>query len=100
LSKTRSGLNDAQEGACKVIRYEIYVTSKAGIFDPAGEQAKLALLNLGYKKVGGVHIGKFIELDVEDGTSLDEVKEMCEKLLANPVIEDYEIKQTTAKVIA
>lgn len=73
-------------------RYEIYVTSKEGIFDPAGETSKSALQNLGYAGIENVRIGKFIELDVEDSVTEDQVKEMCEKLLANPVIEDYEIK--------
>jgi len=73
-------------------RYEIFVTGKEGIFDPAGETSKNALSNLGYDGVKGVSIGKFIELDVEDSVPLSQVEEMCEKLLANPVIEDYEIK--------
>ncbi|MCL1797318.1 MAG: phosphoribosylformylglycinamidine synthase subunit PurS [Eggerthellaceae bacterium] len=73
-------------------RYEIFVTAKEGIFDPAGETSKNALLNLGYEGISQVRIGKFIELDVEDTVSDAEVSEMCEKLLANPVIEDYEIK--------
>ena len=73
-------------------RYEIYVTSKEGIFDPAGETSKSALQNLGYDGIEDVRIGKFIELAVEDSVTEDQVKEMCQKLLANPVIEDYEIK--------
>lgn len=73
--------------------YEIFVTAKEGIFDPAGETSKTALANLGHDKVNDVRIGKFIELEVEDGVSVDEVREMCEKLLANPVIEDFEIKE-------
>jgi len=73
-------------------RYEIYVTGKQGIFDPAGETSKKALLNLGYEGVGDVRIGKFIEIEVADDVSEKDVEEMCEKLLTNPVIEDYEIK--------
>lgn len=73
-------------------RYEIYVTGKEGIFDPAGETSKNALQNLGYEGIRGVRIGKYIELDVEDSVTEEQVEEMCEKLLANPVIEDYEIK--------
>lgn len=72
--------------------YEILVTGKEGIFDPAGETSKNALLNLGYEGIRGLRIGKFIELDVDDAVTLEQVQEMCEKLLANPVIEDYEIK--------
>lgn len=74
-------------------KYEIYITSKEGIFDPAGETSKSALSNLGYEGIAELRIGKFIELEVEDSVSEAQVEEMCEKLLANPVIEDYEIKQ-------
>lgn len=73
-------------------RFEIYVTGKEGIFDPAGETSKNALDNLGFEGVEGVRIGKYIELDVDDSVEIEQVREMCEKLLANPVIEDYEIK--------
>lgn len=72
--------------------YEIFVTGKQGIFDPAGETSKKALLNLGYDGVNDVRIGKFIQLEVADDVTEEDVKEMCEKLLSNPVIEDYEIK--------
>lgn len=72
-------------------QYQIYVTGKEGIFDPAGAQAKSALANLGFEGVCDVRIGKFIELEVEDAVTEAQVQEMCEKLLANPVIEDYRI---------
>ncbi len=72
--------------------YKIYVTGKEGIFDPAGETSKKALINLGYEGIGDVRIGKYIQLDVEEGVGIDVVEEMCEKLLANPVIEDYRIE--------
>ena len=71
-------------------RYEIYVTYKQGIFDPPGATAERALANLGYEGVHSVKIGKFIRLDADAGLST--VTEMCEKLLANPVIEDYRIE--------
>ena len=71
-------------------RYEIYVTYKQGIFDPPGATAERALANLGYEGVESVKIGKFIRL--EGSASLAAVTEMCEKLLANPVIEDYRIE--------
>jgi phosphoribosylformylglycinamidine synthase PurS subunit len=71
-------------------RYEIYVTYKKGIFDPPGATAKRALANLGFEGVGDVKIGKYIELDAETG--IENVREMCDKLLANPVIEDYRIE--------
>jgi len=71
-------------------RYEIFVTYKQGIFDPPGATAERALANLGYQGVEEVKIGKYIRLvgDVDLGA----VTEMCEKLLANPVIEDFRIE--------
>lgn len=71
-------------------RYEIFVTYKQGIFDPPGATAERALASLGYEGVTEVKIGKFIRLagDVSEA----QVTEMCEKLLANPVIEDFRIE--------
>jgi phosphoribosylformylglycinamidine synthase subunit PurS len=73
-------------------RYEIFVTYKKGIFDPPGATAERALANLGYSEVESVRIGKYIRLEVSDGAPLSRVTEMCDKLLANPVIEDYRIE--------
>jgi len=73
-------------------RFEIYVTYKKGIFDPPGATAERALQNLGYAEVSSVKIGKFIQLEVAEGTSEARVREMCDRLLANPVIEDYRIE--------
>ena len=70
--------------------YEIYVTYKQGIFDPPGATAERALANLGYVGVNSVKIGKFIRLDAD--ADLTTVTEMCAKLLANPVIEDFRIE--------
>ncbi len=72
-------------------RYEIHVTYKKGIFDPPGATAERALQNLGYGEVASVKIGKYIELEAADGTEEARVREMCDRLLANPVIEDYRI---------
>lgn len=73
-------------------KYEIYVTGKHGIFDPPGETAKRGLSNLGYNNVESLKIGKFIQMTTEDDVSEDDVRAMCTKLLANPVIEDFSIK--------
>ncbi|MCL2503417.1 MAG: phosphoribosylformylglycinamidine synthase subunit PurS [Coriobacteriia bacterium] len=70
--------------------YEIFVTYKEGIFDPPGVTAERALANLGYQGVDEVKIGKYIRLSGDVDTS--QVTEMCEKLLANPVIEDFRIE--------
>ena len=70
-------------------RYEIFVTYKTGIFDPPGATAERALVNLGYTGVEEVKIGKYIRLEAD--ADMATVAEMSEKLLANPVIEDYRI---------
>ncbi|MDR0513930.1 MAG: phosphoribosylformylglycinamidine synthase subunit PurS [Coriobacteriaceae bacterium] len=72
--------------------YKIVVTGKNGIFDPAGETSKNALRNLGYDGVESLRIGKYVELETQDDVTGAQVEEMCEKLLANPVIEDYRIE--------
>jgi phosphoribosylformylglycinamidine synthase len=82
-------------------RYEIFVTYKKGIFDPPGATAARALESLGYTEIGSVKIGKYIRLEVADGLDeLARVGEMCDKLLANPVIEDYRIVETEGTVSA
>jgi phosphoribosylformylglycinamidine synthase PurS subunit len=68
----------------------VLVRPKAGILDPQGQAVERALPALGFEGVRNVHVGRLIELDVEDASQLPE---MCEKLLANPLIEDYEIVQ-------
>ncbi len=70
--------------------YEIFVTYKEGIFDPAGETARHGLEQIGFEGITRLNIGKFIQLEVDASES--EVREMCDKLLANPVIEDYRIE--------
>ena len=70
------------------------VMLKPGISDPQGQTIERALPVLGYEGVTGVRVGKRIQLEV-DATTRDEAKskveEMCERLLANPVIESYEV---------
>jgi phosphoribosylformylglycinamidine synthase len=72
----------------------VEVTHRPGIADPAGATVERALPALGYTNVTQVHIGKVIRLvvDAADADSARvEVEEMCERLLANPVIESYEV---------
>ncbi|MGH2748796.1 MAG: phosphoribosylformylglycinamidine synthase subunit PurS [Actinomycetota bacterium] len=73
---------------------EVHVTLKPGIADPQGNVIERALPALGYRGVQNVRVGKLIQLEV-DAADLDEararVAEMCDKLLANPVIESYEV---------
>ena len=75
------------------MKVRIFVTLKDGVLDPQGKAVADTLARMGYKEVEAARIGKVIELDLEDGLSSDaaeaRVKEMCEKLLANTVIESY-----------
>ncbi len=64
------------------------IRPKAGILDPQGEAVERALPALGFAGVSEVHVGRLVELDVQDPGELDA---MCEKLLANPMVEDYEV---------
>ncbi|MFD1037113.1 phosphoribosylformylglycinamidine synthase subunit PurS [Virgibacillus byunsanensis] len=68
----------------------VYITLKQGVLDPQGKAIQESLNSLGYNEIQQARVGKTIELLVEEGVDIDtRVKEACEKLLANPVIEDY-----------
>ncbi|WP_108837849.1 phosphoribosylformylglycinamidine synthase subunit PurS [Tateyamaria sp. Alg231-49] len=72
----------------------VHVMLKTGVLDPQGEAVRHALGALGFDGVQGVRQGKVIELDLADGTSEADVTAMCEKLLANTVIESYRVDMT------
>ncbi|MCL2136922.1 MAG: phosphoribosylformylglycinamidine synthase subunit PurS [Coriobacteriia bacterium] len=74
-------------------QYNIYVTNKVGVHDPAGRATSEALADMAFEKVIDLRIGKLIKMQCMDDVSLDEVAEMCEKLLVNPVMEDYQIEE-------
>jgi phosphoribosylformylglycinamidine synthase PurS subunit len=74
------------------MRVRVLVRPKAGILDPQGVAVERALPALGFDGVANVHIGRLIELDVEDASQLDA---MCQKLLVNPLIEEYEILESS-----
>ena len=65
------------------------IRPKAGILDPQGIAVQRALPALGFVGVANVHVGRLVELDVEDHSQL---QPMCEKLLANPLVEEYEVQ--------
>ena len=69
-------------------RVRVLVRPKEGILDPQGIAVEQALPALGFGGVSNVHVGRLIELDVEDPA---QVPAMCERLLANPLIEDFEV---------
>jgi phosphoribosylformylglycinamidine synthase len=70
------------------MRARVLIRPKAGILDPQGQAVEQALPALGFDGVENVHVGRLIELDV---AKPDELEQMCERLLANPLVEDYEI---------
>jgi len=77
------------------VKARIHITLKNGVLDPQGKAVEHALQTLGFAGVDGVRQGKFIELDLtETDVAKAEVQasEMCEKLLANTVIEDYSVE--------
>jgi phosphoribosylformylglycinamidine synthase len=69
----------------------VIVTLKKTIMDAQGQTVEKALHNLGYAGVTHLRLGKVIELEV-DGAAAAQLDEMCQKLLANPIIEDYRIE--------
>ena len=70
------------------MRARVLIRPKEGILDPQGQAVERALPALGFQGVSHVHVGRMVELDIDDPSQLDQ---MCEQLLANPLIEDYEV---------
>ena len=74
------------------MKAKIHVTLKPGILDPQGKAIEHALDSLGFKHAANVRVGKYIELDLQETDASKAevaVKAMCEKLLANTIIEEY-----------
>jgi phosphoribosylformylglycinamidine synthase len=74
------------------MKARVHVMLKTGVLDPQGEAVRHALGAMGFDGVQGVRQGKVIELDLADGSSEADVEQMCEKLLANTVIESYTVE--------
>ena len=70
------------------MKARVLIRPKEGILDPQGKAVERALPALGFEGVSDVRVGRLVELDVADPARMEE---MCEKLLANPLIEDYEV---------
>ena len=73
----------------------VYVTLKPGVLDPAGKAVESSLHALGFSQVSGVRLGKYIELQLPEGSGLEaraQVEEMCRKLLANTVVENFRVE--------
>ena len=74
------------------MKAKIHVTLKSGILDPQGRAIQQSLTTLGFSSVSDVRVGKLLEVELEDTDQKQaelQLKAMCEKLLANTVIEDY-----------
>lgn len=77
------------------MKARVTIMLKDGVLDPQGEAIKQALTSLEYNNVNSVRQGKVIDLELNESSeeaAIDRIQEMCEKLLANTVIENYEIK--------
>ncbi|MEO0419714.1 MAG: phosphoribosylformylglycinamidine synthase subunit PurS [Pseudomonadota bacterium] len=74
------------------MKVRIFVRLKPGVLDPQGRAVHHSLEGMGFDGVEDVRIGRLIEMDVADRTSPDTLKTMCEKLLANTVIEEFTIE--------
>ncbi|NNK15435.1 MAG: phosphoribosylformylglycinamidine synthase subunit PurS [Sulfitobacter sp.] len=74
------------------MKARVHVMLKNGVLDPQGEAVHHALDAMGFEGVNGVRQGKVIELDLAEGTTEADVNAMCEKLLANTVIESYTVE--------
>jgi phosphoribosylformylglycinamidine synthase len=70
------------------VKAKVLIRPKEGILDPQGQAVERALPALGFEGVANVRVGRLVELDVEDPAR---VHAMCERLLANPLIEDFEV---------
>ena len=71
------------------MRARVLIRPKQGILDPQGVAVQRALPALGFSGVQNVHVGRLVELELDDP---EQLREMCEKLLANPLVEDYEVQ--------
>jgi phosphoribosylformylglycinamidine synthase PurS subunit len=79
-------------------RVAVQVVPRRGLLDPQGKAVADALHTLGFAGVAAVHVGRHLVLDLDaddEDTARRQTREMCERLLANPVTEDYEIAEVT-----
>jgi len=74
------------------MKAKIIITPKKAVLDPQGKTVQNALEHMGYKNIGTVHVGKYMEIELPGGdqeTWRKQIDEACHKILSNPVIEDY-----------
>jgi phosphoribosylformylglycinamidine synthase PurS subunit len=82
------------------MKVRVHVSLKPGVLDPQGRAIHHSLEGLGFTGVNDVRAGRLIELDVEDGTTDAALDDMCRKLLANMVIENYRVEKVAKEAVA
>lgn len=77
------------------MKAKIIITPKKAVLDPQGKTVQNALDHMGYKGIGAVHVGKYLEIELPGGdkeTWRKQIDDACHKILSNPVIEDYKFE--------
>ena len=77
------------------MKAKIIITPKKAVLDPQGKTVENALAHMGYTGVKGVHVGKYIEIDLADGdreAARQQIDQACDRFLSNPVIEEYRLE--------
>lgn len=77
------------------MKAKIIITPKKAVLDPQGKTVQNALAHMGYKEVGAVHVGKYLEIELtgqDKETARRQLDEACHRFLSNPVIEDYRLE--------
>ena len=77
------------------MKARIIITPKKAVLDPQGKTVQKALEHMGYSGVGAVHVGKYLEIELnghDQATARERIDEACRKFLSNPVIEDYRLE--------
>jgi phosphoribosylformylglycinamidine synthase len=77
------------------MKAKIIITPKKAVLDPQGKTVQNALEHMGYTGIAGVHVGKYLEIDIQGAdkeTALKQLNEACHRFLSNPVIEDYQLE--------
>lgn len=82
------------------MKVRVHITLKPGVLDPQGRATHHTLENMGFDGVNDVRCGRMVDLDVEPSVNDDEIADMCRKLLANTVIENFEVVRLTQDAAA
>ena len=91
-----SGPGFRRGGARTDMKAKIVITPKKAVVDPQGKTVQQALEHMGHQGITGVHVGKYLEIDLAPGTDAESARtaldEACHRFLSNPVIEDYRLE--------